>query len=494
MTTETTSTEVAVRSGGALAVAADQTAWTEQQLAVLRSVGVDKDVTSAELDTFLHECQRTQLDPFTKQIYLIGRWDGKEQRKVFRSQTAIDGYRVVAHRAGRRDHVELEYDDTLWCGPDGDWRDVWLANYPPAAAKVVVRKNGKPFPAVATLTEYAAMDRNNNPTPMWRKMPATMLAKCAEALALRKAFPHDLSGIYTAEEMEQADARGAGPQELTVGQAVERMRRNAPAQPAGDEWSTEPGAPQDAERPSTDAQRKALVVLIEKKRGIRASDRGGQRAVASGALMRPVKSFTDLTAAEASRLIDELSAQPDHVADAEIVPDRDATAEVAAAMGTPTLTWLLGEQTDVPLHERLLALVTEARTVAHLDRLGEVVKLARTEGHLSEEQFAKLAPAAVKRRNELTAPAPAPDAGQADAAGRIATQIGAAQTATEMDGLYNTLVEARDAGQVTPEQFAALEAEMDSRARALVDAEATAPEPDQSWSHQRLQQMTGAAL
>jgi phage recombination protein Bet len=222
-------TDIATR-GGSLAVAADQTWWTPEQQAVLQSTGIDQGVTQPELRAFLHEAQRTGLDPFTRQIYLIGRWDKRAGRKVYRSQTGIDGYRVIAHRAAERTGQQLSYDDTLWCGEDGAWRDVWLAKEAPAAAKVTVRRGAARFSAVAVWAEYVPLDRDGKPTGLWSKMGAVMIAKCAEALALRKAFPHDLAGIYTAEEMQQADAREP--------QAPRQMQRSRPQVPQDDEWST----------------------------------------------------------------------------------------------------------------------------------------------------------------------------------------------------------------------------------------------------------------
>jgi phage recombination protein Bet len=195
----------APKTGGALAIRPDQTAWTPEQAAVLQQSGIDNEVTSAELSSFLHLCQRTQLDPFSRQIYLIGRWDRRAGRKVFTPQTSIDGYRVTAHRAAAKAGHKLGYEDTVWCDSSGRWFDVWLSDEPPAAAKVVVVRDGQRFPAVAKYSEYVQTGKENKPIGLWGKMPATMTAKCAEALALRMAFPHDLAGVYTAEEMAQAD-------------------------------------------------------------------------------------------------------------------------------------------------------------------------------------------------------------------------------------------------------------------------------------------------
>ncbi|MGW5477622.1 phage recombination protein Bet [Streptomyces sp. NPDC004008] len=194
-----------MQAGGALAIRPDQTDWTPQQAAVLRQSGISDDVTPAELAGFLHLCQRTELDPFSRQIYLIGRKDKKAGRVVFTPQTGIDGYRVVARRATAKSGGTYGYEDTLWCDSSGRWRDVWLANEPPAAAKVTVLRDGQKYSAVALYREYVQTGWEGKPIGLWGKMPAGQIAKCAEALALRKAFPHDLAGVYTAEEMAQAD-------------------------------------------------------------------------------------------------------------------------------------------------------------------------------------------------------------------------------------------------------------------------------------------------
>jgi phage recombination protein Bet len=198
------STEIA-KAGGTLAIRPDQTTWTPEQGAVLRQSGIGESVTTAELSGFLHLCQRTGLDPFSRQIYLIGRYDKKAGRDVFTPQTGIDGYRVIAQRVTAQTAGTYGYEDTLWCDSSGQWRDVWLADEPPAAAKVTVIRNGARFSAVARFSEYAQTFRDGNLMGLWAKMPAGQIAKCCEALALRRAFPHDLAGVYTAEEMAQAD-------------------------------------------------------------------------------------------------------------------------------------------------------------------------------------------------------------------------------------------------------------------------------------------------
>ena len=158
-----------------------------------------ENATDDEYQMFVGICKRTGLDPFSKQIY-FRKYKSKDGRSRVTVITGIDGYRLMAQRTG-------EYEgqtEPEWCGPDGEWKKVWLDAKPPAAARVGVwrSKFREPTYAIAKWSEYYP----SNPIErfMWDKMPANQIAKCAEALSLRKAFPHELSGLYTAEEMAQA--------------------------------------------------------------------------------------------------------------------------------------------------------------------------------------------------------------------------------------------------------------------------------------------------
>lgn len=201
------------RGGSQLTLTTDQAWWSEKQIAALQQLGVEG-ATNGDLAVFMHVAQRTGLDPFARQIHMI------ERQGKWTIQTGIDGFRLVARRAVDRAGETLAIGPSEWCGDDGAWRDVWLSNDPPAAARVTVYRNGQAFPGTALWREYVQTRRDGNVTHMWATRGAGQLAKCAEALALRKAFPMDLAGVYTTDELDREQRQPASPRTGGLGAAL----------------------------------------------------------------------------------------------------------------------------------------------------------------------------------------------------------------------------------------------------------------------------------
>lgn len=169
--------------------------FTSEQVELVRTSSA-KDATDDELKLFLFIAQRTGLDPLTKQIHFVKRKTRQSDgsfKSIMTVQTGIDGYRAIAERTGQLAGI----DDPVY-----DTEDANAPNKATVTVYKMVNNQRCPFTATARWKEYYPGETHGF---MWLKMPYLMLGKCAEALALRKAFPNDLSGIYTNEEMQQAD-------------------------------------------------------------------------------------------------------------------------------------------------------------------------------------------------------------------------------------------------------------------------------------------------
>lgn len=144
-----------------------------------------KGINDDELKLFQAVCKKTGLDPFMKQIYAVKR---KDQMTI---QTSIDGYRLIAERTGR--YCPGRETNYVY---DGD-KLIYATSY---VKKQTADGTWHEVAASAYLDEYKPAYTNQ----FWESKKHIMLAKCAESLALRKAFPNELSGLYSDEEMHQA--------------------------------------------------------------------------------------------------------------------------------------------------------------------------------------------------------------------------------------------------------------------------------------------------
>jgi len=163
--------------------------YTQEQILLLKNT-ICKGVTDNDFMIFSHICKRTGLDPFARQIYAVAR------KGVMTIQTGIDGYRLIAERTGKY-------------APGKEPSYIYDSNGKLLSSTAYIKKQTQDGTwhevcATAFFSEYVQVF-NGQPSQFWSKMPHGQLAKCAEALALRKAFPQEMSGIYTNDEMAQAD-------------------------------------------------------------------------------------------------------------------------------------------------------------------------------------------------------------------------------------------------------------------------------------------------
>lgn len=281
-----------------LAIRPDQNWWTDGQIVALKgTLGLDK-ATAAELAVFFHYCNRTQLDPFTRQIHYIER--RKKDKETDRwisywvAQIGIDGFRVIRDRVARRDKVTVEYEDSIWYNAEGNASDVWLLKTPPTACKVVILKDGLRFSGVARFDAYAqtykprASKDNPDPEPvlveMWARSGDGQLEKCAEAKALRRAFPNDLGGLYVEEEMAAAEDDAPVPHSghTPKGRARPRLR---PEEPDG-HASSEPDAYSEPRAPHNRAEALEQLHGLFSRAGFTEDDRA-LRLFLTGMLAAP---------------------------------------------------------------------------------------------------------------------------------------------------------------------------------------------------------------
>lgn len=290
-----------------------QSTFTDVQVAALRQLGVE-DAPKGDLDLFFHQAKRTGLDPFAKQIYMLGRrtkikvWNERAKRQdeewvmKYTIQTGIDGYRVTGHRLARLAGDDIAVEGPFWRGADGGWDDVWLdPNRPPLAAKYVVVKNGVKYSSVAMYGEYVqtySKDGQQHPNSMWAKMPANQLAKCAEAAAWKKAYPNDFSGMVLEDAVQVIEAESTS----VTSERVPAPKGGTAGLAAALGVTAEPEQPAIEARATPDELQELLTALD--KHGIEVSERA---AFFAGRLKRPqgqeLSGLEDLTSSEVATTI-----------------------------------------------------------------------------------------------------------------------------------------------------------------------------------------------
>lgn len=312
------------------------TEFTDAEHSMLDAMNVPTNRQGRAL--LFREMQRTGLDPFAKHLYLREDWNKNANRNVYAVASTIDGFRIAAARQPTYEGQTAPQ----WCDKNGRWTDAWYVDAPPVAARIGVYVRGyrEPMWGIARFNEYKP---NGGAGFMWGKMPALMIAKVAEALAIRKAYPDQLSGVYTDDEMQQADARrdeespnGAQrPARRQGGHAndewnsvppqaiAEQQDRDAEAPQDGPaEWDTATGQPLPPPSPSVPSATGDQITEMVRLLGVKRHVYNGHCApVVSQLVQRPIGDPGGLSQAEIRTVIETLNGEDDWTTPAPGTPD-----------------------------------------------------------------------------------------------------------------------------------------------------------------------------
>ena len=188
--------DLAIARPVAIEVLAGRTGYDSAKIDLVRRT-VAKGTDDNELELFLQFCLTSGLDPLSRMVYAIKRWDSRAGREVMAIQVGIDGFRAIAQDSGEYDGQEGPH----WCGEDGEWKDVWTARGVPVACRVGIYRKGqsRPIWGVITYAEFCQRGKDGKPSGLWGSLPTHMMAVRAESHALRKAIPRKLGHITLME-------------------------------------------------------------------------------------------------------------------------------------------------------------------------------------------------------------------------------------------------------------------------------------------------------
>ena len=185
---------------------------TRPQIELIKGT-IAKGASDDELRLFIQVCKGAQLNPFMKQVFLVPRWDARAGKETRAIQVSIDGFRAIAEGSGSyAGNEDAKFDGEKEIDTDKSKIKV------PLTAFVIVYKIVQgvryEFTATARWDEYYPGPKNGF---QWHIRPYLMLGKCAEALALRKAFPKLLSGMYAQEALDQSAGENTEAQKVQQG-------------------------------------------------------------------------------------------------------------------------------------------------------------------------------------------------------------------------------------------------------------------------------------